>query len=96
MSNVVELENSHSTNTADDDSKNYLTNGFGLKSWLLTRDHKRIAILYMISITFMFLMGGVFALLIRLELLTPQADIFTGDSYNKLFTLHGVTMVWFF
>ena len=75
---------------------NYLNNGYGLKSWLLTKDHKRIAILYLLSITGFFFLGGFFALLIRLELLTPAADMVQPDTYNKLFTMHGVVMVFFF
>jgi cytochrome c oxidase subunit 1 len=77
-------------------AQNYLTNGHGLKSWLLTKDHKRIAILYLISISAFFLLGGLFALGIRLELMTPQGDLFQPDTYNKFFTLHGVVMVFFF
>src|SRR3954471_2499644 len=75
---------------------NYLNNGYGLKSWLLTRDHKRIALLYLWSITAFFFLGGFFALMIRLELLTPAADLVQPDTYNKLFTMHGVVMVFFF
>jgi cytochrome c oxidase subunit 1 len=75
---------------------NYLNNGYGLKSWLLTKDHKRIALLYLWSITAFFFLGGSFALLIRLELLTPAADLVQPDTYNKLFTMHGVVMVFFF
>ena len=74
----------------------YLDAPYGLKSWLLTRDHKRIAMLYLISITFFFMMGGLFAAGIRLELLTPKGDIWTADTYNKLFSMHGVIMVFFF
>src|ERR671913_2276409 len=75
---------------------NYLNNGHGLKSWLLTRDHKRIALLYLFSITVFFFLGGFFALMIRLELLTPAADLLEPDTYNKMFTMHGVVMVFFF
>ncbi len=75
---------------------NYLNNGYGLKSWLLTRDHKRIALLYLYSITAFFFLGGFFALMIRLELLTPAADLVQPETYNKLFTMHGVVMVFFF
>ncbi len=75
---------------------NYLTNGFGLKSWLFTVDHKRIAILYLISITAMFFLGGLFALLIRLELLTPQGDLMEAEMYNRMFTMHGIIMIFFF
>jgi cytochrome c oxidase subunit 1 len=74
----------------------YLDAPYGLKAWLLTRDHKRIAMLYLISITFFFMMGGLFAAGIRLELLTPKGDIWTADTYNKLFSMHGVIMVFFF
>ncbi|MCM2314647.1 MAG: cbb3-type cytochrome c oxidase subunit I, partial [Thermoanaerobaculia bacterium] len=75
---------------------NYLNAEHGLMSWLFTIDHKRIAILYMISVTILFFVGGLFALLLRLELMTPQGDLFTSDTYNKLFTLHGVVMIFFF
>src|SRR6187431_3429155 len=74
----------------------YLNNGHGLKSWLLTKDHKRIAVMYLISISVMFLLGGLFAVGIRLELATPQGDFVTADTYNKFFTMHGVIMVFFF
>jgi cytochrome c oxidase subunit 1 len=76
--------------------ENYLNAGHGLKSWLLTVDHKRIALLYLLSITFFFFIGGFFALLIRLELLTPAGDLVQSDTYNKLFTMHGQIMVFFF
>src|ERR1700694_4980922 len=76
--------------------ENYLNAGHGPKSWLLTVDHKRIALLYLISITFFFFIGGFFALLIRLELLTPVGDVVQADTYNKLFTMHGMVMVFFF
>jgi cytochrome c oxidase subunit 1 len=74
----------------------YLNAGYGLKSWLLTVDHKRIALLYLMSITFFFFIGGLFALLIRLELLTPAGELVQSDTYNKLFTMHGQVMVFFF
>src|SRR5438128_10028551 len=75
---------------------NYLNVSYGVKSWLLTTDHKRIALLYLVSITLMFVVGGLFAVLIRLELLTPKGDLFDADTYNKLFTMHGVMMLFFF
>jgi cytochrome c oxidase subunit I len=74
----------------------YLTNGTTLASWLLTRDHKRIAILYFISITAFFFVGGAAAALIRINLLTPQGTILDAETYNRTFTLHGVVMVWLF
>jgi len=74
----------------------YLNATTGWKSWLFTTDHKRIALLYLISITFFFGLGGIFATMMRLELATPQGDLFTSDTYNKLFTMHGVVMIFFF
>jgi cytochrome c oxidase subunit I len=76
--------------------RNYLNDEYGVLSWLLTKDHKRIAILYLFSVTAFFIVGGVFAFLMRLELLTPAGDMFTSDQYNKLFTLHGIVMIFFF
>jgi cytochrome c oxidase subunit 1 len=76
--------------------ENYLNSEYGVRSWLLTTDHKRIALLYLLSITFMFFIGGFFALLIRLELLTPAGDLVLADTYNKLFSMHGQIMVFFF
>jgi cytochrome c oxidase subunit I len=90
------------TNDAEHDGltglqrKNYLNASHTVASWLLTVDHKRIAILYLISITAMFFVGGMFAVGIRLELVTPQGDLFHADVYNSLFTAHGVIMVFFF
>jgi cytochrome c oxidase subunit 1 len=75
---------------------NYLTSGVGLKSWLLTVDHKRIGMLYLISVTLFFILGGLFASMVRIELLTPEGDLLSGDGYNRMFTLHGVVMVFFF
>ncbi len=75
---------------------NFLSKENGLLSWLLTGDHKRIATLYLISITFFFFIGGALAGLIRLELLTPQSDLMATDTYNKVFTMHGIIMIFFF
>jgi cytochrome c oxidase subunit I len=77
-------------------ARHYLNSGHGLASWLLTRDHKRIAILYLIAISGFFFVGGLMAVGIRMELATPAGDFVTADSYNKLFTLHGVIMVFLF
>jgi len=74
----------------------YLGGKFSLWSWLGTHDHKRIAILYAIAITTFFFLGGVAAALIRIELATPQGDLVSAETYNKLFTAHGVIMVWLF
>lgn len=75
---------------------NYLNTPKGLKSWLLTRDHKRIGLMYLFAIMFFFLVGGIFALLIRWELLTPAQDLMAHDTYNKMFTLHGAIMIFLF
>lgn len=80
----------------DEGRRSYISVGHTLSSWLLTTDHKRIAILYLISITVFFFIGGMAAALVRLELVTPQGDVLTADGYNKAFTLHGIIMVWFF
>src|SRR6476646_6732870 len=77
-------------------SDTYLNSSYAVKSWFLTGDHKRIAVMYIVSISLMFLLGGVFATLVRLELLTPAGDLFQADTYNKLFTMHGVVMIFFF
>jgi cytochrome c oxidase subunit I len=74
----------------------YLNNGYGIRSWLLTRDHKRIALLYLAAVTFFFFVGGAFAVMIRLDLATPLGDLVSDETYNKLFTMHGVMMVFFF
>ncbi|MDQ3650492.1 MAG: cbb3-type cytochrome c oxidase subunit I [Acidobacteriota bacterium] len=75
---------------------NYLNADYGIKSWLLTLDHKRIALLYLASVTFFFFLGGVYAIAIRIELMTPAGDLVESQTYNKLFTHHGVLMVFFF
>jgi cytochrome c oxidase subunit 1 len=79
----------------DEAEPNYLNATHGLKSWLLTVDHKRIALLYLIGVTFFFVVGGLLAFLLRLELLTPDADLMALDTYNKVFTMHGIVMVFF-
>src|SRR6202162_235115 len=76
--------------------EHYLNSTYGIKSWLLTRDHKRIALLYLFSVTFFFALGGLMAVLIRMELVTPEGDLFQPDIYNRLFTMHGVIMVFYF
>src|SRR2546425_4283255 len=76
--------------------RHYLNDGYGITSWLLTRDHKRIALLYLAAVTLFFFVGGAMAVLIRLELATPAGDFVSDETYNKLFTMHGVVMVFFF
>ncbi len=74
----------------------YLSCDHSVRSWLLTTDHKRIAILYLWTLVLFFAIGSVAAAVMRLELLTPQGDLVTSETYNKLFTIHGTVMVWFF
>ena len=76
--------------------EDYLNVSHTVKSWLLTLDHKRIGILYLITISFFFVIGGLMATLVRLELLTPRGDLMQAETYNKVFTMHGVYMVFFF
>ncbi len=75
---------------------NYLENGHSVKSWLLTKDHKRIALLYLISITFFFMIGGIAATLFRVELMNPHGEMFKSETYNRLFSAHGIVMVFLF
>src|ERR1043165_891942 len=76
--------------------ENYLSVHHGVPSWLLTKDHKRIGLLYLFTILIFFLIASIAAALMRIELITPQGDLVTSETYNKLFTIHGVLMVWFF
>ena len=85
---------SHGNTAAHGD--NYLNHTPGIWSWLTTLDHKRIGLLYLAGITFFFLLGGAAAGLFRLELMTPQSDLVESETYNKLFTLHGIIMIFFF
>jgi cytochrome c oxidase subunit 1 len=80
----------------DPAEESYLGEEFSLRSWLLSTDHKRIAILYLISITVFFFIGGVAAALVRYNLVVPEGLIHSAETYNRLFTMHGVVMVWFF
>ncbi len=82
------MADAHSTES------NYLTATTGLKSWLFTLDHKRIGLMYLVGVLAFFLAGGIFALVLRTELLTPQGgDFISATTYNKMFTLHGAVMV---
>ncbi|MBP1774002.1 MAG: Cytochrome-c oxidase [candidate division NC10 bacterium] len=81
---------------ASESRQHYLNCDYSVRSWLLTTDHKRIALLYLISISAFFALGGVMAGLLRLELLTPQGDLVQAQTYNKFFTIHGITMIFFF
>lgn len=59
--------------------RHYLNSGYTVRSWLFTTDHKRIALLYLVSITAFFVLGGIAATLVRTDLMTPQADWFGQD-----------------
>ncbi len=74
----------------------YLRAGRGIRSWLNTRDHKRIALMFYVLILCMLGLGGLFALLLRTELISPGRDIMSADTYNRMFTLHGVVMIFLF
>ncbi len=76
--------------------ESYLSDEFTLSSWLLTYDHKRIAILYMIAITFFFFVGSIAAAIIRWDLIVPEGMLKDPETYNRMFSLHGMMMVWFF
>src|SRR5436309_2842169 len=84
------------TALAADLPSNYLTTQWSLRSWLFTTDHKRIALLYFASITAFFFIGGFAATLIRLHLVSPDSTLLQPDIYNRMFTMHGIVMVWFF
>ncbi len=75
---------------------NYLTEGKGLKSWLFSLDHKRIGVMYLVAVMASFVLGGLFALLVRTELLSPQRTIMDAKTYNQMFTLHGAVMTFLF
>lgn len=75
---------------------NYLNVSHTLKSWFLTKDHKRIAMLYLISVSFFFFLGGLAASAVRLELTSPKGMLMASETYNKMFTAHGVIMIFFF
>src|SRR5439155_15039392 len=76
--------------------EHYLNVEYTWKSWLFTLDHKRIAILYLVSVTLMFFVGGFGALVVRLNLLSPHGALVQPQTYNRMFSMHGVVMVFFF
>ncbi len=75
---------------------NYLNVKTTWTSWLFTTDHKRIAWLYLYSLTFFFFVGGAFAVAMRINLVSPQGLLFSAETYNRLFTMHGIVMIFFF
>src|SRR5256885_12033331 len=76
--------------------EHYINVDYSWKSWLFTLDHKRIAILYLVSVTFMFFIGGFGAMVVRLNLLSPDGALVRPHTYNRMFSMHGVVMVFFF
>ena len=78
------------------ENENYLNHETGLWSWLTTKDHKRIGILYCLSLAVVFLVAGVLAIFMRLELSGPGETIMSNDTYNQVFTMHGIMMVFLF
>ncbi len=93
---IATLETPTAPTTAEEEHETYLNVAYGAVSWLLTKDHKRIGILYLITITIMFFIGGFAITIVRLNLMTPEGSLIEADTYNRLFTLHGVIMVFFF
>lgn len=76
--------------------KNYLNADHTIKSWLLTVDHKRIALMYLFGVTFFFFLGGLAAALIRAELTQPRGWLLSSEMFNRSFTAHGILMIFFF
>ena len=74
----------------------YLVDGTTVMSWLNTRDHKRIGVMFLAAVIFFFFIGGIFALMLRMKLLQPGPFLIDALSYNRLFTLHGVVMIFLF
>ena len=72
----------------------YLNQPRGLWNWIYTLDHKRIGVLYLAGIMTFFIVGGLLAMVIRLELLHPGRDLMGPDTYNQIFTLHGAIMIY--
>jgi len=75
---------------------NYLNADRGVASWLKTLDHKRIGVMYFVSVLLAFLLGGIFAMIVRLELTTPEPTLISANTYNRMFTLHGMVMIFLF
>ena len=79
-----------------DRPQSYFATGWGARAWLATTDHKRVAWLYFAALTFFFFIGGAMAVTMRLELASPAGDLVSDDIYNRLFSIHGIIMIWFF
>ncbi|MCB9556446.1 MAG: cytochrome c oxidase subunit I [Deltaproteobacteria bacterium] len=97
MSTTDTIENTGATHSHGSHGHgSYLTSSKGLLSWAFTLDHKRIGLMYLCSVVLFFIVAGVLALGVRLELMTPAGDTFSPDTYNKMFTLHGAIMIFLF
>jgi len=90
------MSESATTSTDEQPEVNYLNVSHTVKSWLFTLDHKRIGILYLVTIALTFIIGGVGAMMVRLELMAPGPDFLAAETYNRMFTMHGVMMIFFF
>src|SRR5579884_2454321 len=86
----------HAADAHGDPHENYLKAKHGIASWMATLDHKRIGLMYLTMVSIAFLVGGIFALLLRIELFTRGKTIVDGETYNRFFTLHGAVMVFLF
>ncbi len=93
---IAVLEPRDLSEPPEEPRETYLNASTGVLSWLLTKDHKRIALLYLVTVTAMFFIGGFAITIVRLNLMTPRGGLVTADTYNRLFTTHGVIMVFFF
>jgi len=93
---VTTIDTGHLAGETGEPRVTYLNVSHTVKSWLLTLDHKRIGLLYLFSISFFFVLGGLGAGLVRLELIKPNGLILESETYNKMFTMHGVMMIFFF
>jgi cytochrome c oxidase subunit I len=78
------------------EEKNYLNADHTIGSWLLTKDHKRIAVMYLIAVSVFFFVGSLAAAFVRFELTSPYGQILNSETYNKMFSAHGVVMIFFF
>jgi len=92
----IPLVGGHAADAHGDPHANYLKASRGIGSWLVTYDHKRIGLMYLTMVSLAFFLGGIFALLVRLELFTRGKTIVDAETYNRFFTLHGAIMVFLF
>jgi cytochrome c oxidase subunit 1 len=78
------------------EARGYFGEGWGVAAWFATSDHKRVAWLYLATLLMFFALGGAMATIMRLDLATPAGDLVSDEIYNRIFTIHGIVMVWFF